>query len=640
MPKLGLGLSLPQTRVAGNNALAPLAQTISIGRGDLGDKASVLNAITGYATYIDTSLAYTTSTAPSWLNIYNGPAFEDIGSIIVNSSFYADITLTKSSTKYVATSVLQNYYDSAVEEYVDAEIGPWEFRWNGTAWELYGKADYTQGTASVLKTYTGGSSTFLPLNSQQTGSYLYSYTKPTTKTLSAPNATGKYNQILFYAGGPRNVYKNRSTSILLSQTGKAGINYAVTQDGYTAGSPSTSLFIEGDYSTFFSLLFESQYLNQSKFLPSSAYSSVNYNILTNADLSNLAVNGTALSPSTITIPDSANNPPVITISGALSANTSASSRTFTLTGTNLYNNGGVSSVSTTKQAGTAQPNSIISISSNDTSPRDFYFFHTGNTLATSLLAEVEGIALWNSTQKVWRIGKMGTSGDYAIRYYGGKYQFIQIESGVIKTDANYSYLGSTASCSPTLMPWKANWSSNIINMSYSMADAMEKITELRTNTGVVFPLSGTRSTYFSLFSSGTRYSNNGTYDRDFKLGQYSKLFFKGIGGETYSPYSITLKYDYILNKWVIKVSESRTDGDGYPYGESSSYVQRTPSATLSFPEVFDLVSYTQDNVSPYTPSSTITISKQTAGALTDRYSLSDITNTTTIPVDTAFSSIW
>ena len=208
MPSLNLGLGLGYNSGYVGGTLSTLAQTISIGRGDLGDKLSVLTSINNYATYIDTSIAYNTSTAPSWLNIYNGPAFEDIGSVLVESTFGSSVTLTKSSTKYVATSVLQNYYDSAIEEYADAEIGPWEFRWNGTAWELFGRPDYTQAVApqSILKTYTGGSSTFLPLTSQQTGSYLYSYTRPTTKTLSAPNATGKYNQILFYSGAGRNVY--------------------------------------------------------------------------------------------------------------------------------------------------------------------------------------------------------------------------------------------------------------------------------------------------------------------------------------------------------------------------------------------------------------------------------------------------
>jgi hypothetical protein len=644
---LGLGLGYGGGYVAGSTILAPLAQTISIGRGDIADKLSALTSISDYATYIDTSIAYTTSTAPSWLNIYNGPAFEDIASVNVYFDFAGFQPFTKSSTKYVLTSLIQYYGD---EE--QAQLGPFEFRWNGTAWELFGKANYTQGTASVLKTYTGGSSVLLPPTAGQTGSYTDSYgfthPRPTTKTLSAPNATGKYNQILFYSGGTRNVFKNRSSSILLSQTGKAGINYSVVQSGYTTGSPSASLTIEGDYSAFFNLLFQSQYLNQSKVLPSSAYSSVNYNILTDADLTNLAINGTALSPSTITIPDSDNSPPVTTIASALSANTSTSSRTFTLTGTNSYNSGAVSSVSVTKQAGTAQANLLVSISSNETSPRDFYIRHEGNTLSTSMTGTGEGIALWNSTQKVWRIAKLGTTyasgggvGEYAIRYFGGKYEFIKIESGVIKTQDDYNFLRSTASCSATLMPWKATWSGNIVSMAHSLCDAIEKITELRTNSGLVFPLTGARGSVYKLFSSTDRYENSTnmeTYLRDdFKIGQYSKLYFKGADFNAES--AVSLKYDYILNKWVIALGQSSVDGDGNSYGDTANYAQRTPSATLTFPEVFDLSTYSQ-TAGSWTPSSTITISKQTAGALTDRYSLSDITETTTIPVDSAFSSIW
>ena len=648
MPTLNLGLGLGYGGgYVGGGTLAPLAQTISIGRGDIGDKLSTLTSIADYATYIDTSLAYTTSTAPSWLNIYNGPAFEDIASVNIPSNFGPAFTLPKSSTKYVLSVVEQQYYNPDYESYETADLGPWEFRWNGTAWELFGKADYTQGTASVLKTYTGGSSIFLPLTSAQTGSYLYSYTKPTTKTLSAPNATGKYNQILFYAGGARSVFKNRSSNILLSQAGKAGINYVVTQDGYTTGSPSTSLSFSGAYSLFFDLLFDPQFLNQAKLFPSSAYSSIDYAISTSADLTGLAVNGTALSPSTITIPDSANNSITTLITTALSANTSASSRTFTLTGTNLYNNGAVNSVATIKQAGTAQANQLVSVSSNETSPRDFYVRHQGATLSSSIVGTGEGIALWNSTQKVWRIAKLGTSyssgggvGEYAIRYFDGKYQFIKIESGVIKTASNYNFLESSASCSATLMPWKATWSGNVISMTHSLCDAIEKVTELRTNSGVVFPLSGSRGSVYSLFSSTNFYENssNVTYSRtDFKIGQYSKLYFKGQDFDAKSV--VTLKYDYILSKWVIVVAQSDEDSEGYSYGDTANYVQRTPSATLTFPEVFDLSTYSQ-TAGSWTPSSTITISKQTAGALTDRYSLSDITETTTIPVDSAFSSIW
>lgn len=642
MSKLGLGLGLDYCGgYAGSSSLSPLSQSISIGRGEIGEKKSVLTSISNYATYIDTSLAYTTNSTPSWLNIFNGPAFEDINSFLVNSPIVSLVQVTKSSTKYVASSVIQEYYDPDTDSYIDAELGPWEFRWNGTAWELYGKADRNQSTASILKTYTGGSSTLLPLIADQIGDYIHTYIKPTTTSISAPNATGKYNQIIFYANAGRNIYKSRSTSILLSQTGKSGINYSVTQSGLTAGSPSVSLSLGGAYHTFFELLFtSSQYLNQNIFLPSSSYSTIDYNISSNADLTGLAVNNVSISPSSITIPDSANTAPVTIINADLSANTSSSSRTFTLTGTNLYNNGAVNTSTTTKQAGTAQPSPLVSISSNDTTPRNFYLYHTGSTLYNSITGEGEGIALWNSTQKVWRIAKIGSTGvgDYAIRYYGGKYEFIKIESGIIKTSANYYYLDSTASCSATLMPWKASWG-GIINMSYSMADAMEKITELRSNTGVVFPLSGARSTYFSLFSSATMYSNNGTLARDFKLGQYSKVFFKGTGGSYYEPNRIDLKYDYTLNKWIVRVAESGTDGDGNSYGESAIYVQRTPSATLSFPVVFDLDTYSENYVG-WTPSSTITISKQTAGALTDRYSLSDITETTTIPVDSAFSSIW
>jgi hypothetical protein len=526
-----------------------------------------------------------------------------------------------------------NYYDFELET-------TWTLSWNGTAWQLFGKANIG-ATAGVIKTYSGGSASVLPYPPSDSNDLDLLYFTPFTTPLIDSNMNGTSNQIYLAARIANNVYKAKTGSATLTQAGKAGLIFNFSQQGLSAGTPFVSADINNAYSNLFSSLYT--FTGDFTHLPKEAYTPMPINLNTNGELSNLTSSVLSLDQTTTTLSNSDYNTKTYSIAASLPANTGSARREIRVSGLKNYDNTSFDISSLTFQIGTAQPSPVVSLSSNNTTPRDFFVAHVGATVFTrTQRGESDGIALWDSTRKLWAVAKMNTY----IRYFGGKYEFIAINGTTILTrngNNENRWLANSNACSPSVMPWNAVWQGDvasneakIIDVSKNIINAMQKPTTLKIDGSIQFPLYYYR-TYddYPIKSSQRQYFANGSGDFDFICGEYRKLVFKGKGGSLYYGDSgVDMIYNYAQNKWILTIYQQQYDYKGNIFRDGFKY--EAPYST-AFPITFTYVG-SENGATTNFP--TLVVSKATPANFEDVYSLADVSYPTTIPVDSAFSSIW
>jgi hypothetical protein len=558
--------------------------------------------------------------------IYNGSNF--VGPSISWNRVY----LTKIGTEYKADlyklvlagtdSKGNNYYDQVLET-------TWVLSWNGSAWQLTGKP-VVGATTQTLKVYSGGSDIELP-PSGGINQFTFDYTIPTSNSFVDINMIGDGNNVYFKGINSNQVYKSKTGATgTIFQGGNTKINFNFTQEGLNTGTPSVLVTFVNSYRNLMAGLFT--FIGGYVHLPKESYSSTPFTLSTDGELSNLTSNAlSSLSQTSTTLTSSDYNSKAYDIEASLTENTNSSSRLISISGVKNYDSTSFTTNSDVYQCGTSQPSPHISISSNTTTPRNFYLTHTGNTLSTRTQGENEGLALWDSTKKLWAIPKMGQY----IRYYGGKYEFINISGTTIQTSSSAPWLSSSNACSPSVMPWNAVWNGNI-NVSKHYFDAMQKPTTLQINGTIRFPYSGDSAINYPIKSSQRQIGQQGFIYNDFVCGQYRKLVFKGRqGGVYYGSSGVDMVYRYSENTWFLNIYEYISDGKGGSYGDNFSY---SASYSTSFPITFTYIG--SGNGTTNLNSSTLVVSKVTSTNFDDVYTLADASYPVTIPVDTAFSSIW
>jgi hypothetical protein len=661
MPKLGLGLLLSRSRGASSAVNSSNVINFTLSNYTPSSPNFSFNSIPNYTNYVDPNIAYSLPLSSPVVGKLNVSYVSLVSRVFITKVTSRDFWYLNDYGGYSYTSyyfILNNNGSTFTKDFYRRELAgtdykgneyydffyetTWTLSWNGTAWQLFGKAN-VGSTAGVLKTYVGGSASALPSPPVWGNDLDLDYYINYTNSLSDSNMNGASNQLYFATQSSNNVYKAKTITSTLTQTGKLGLIFNfLLPSVYTTGSPSVSSSFSNSYTSLFSPLFNflsaqinafTSPISSDIYLPKDAVSSTSISLTTNGDLTDLTSQAlSSLSQTSTTLTNSNFSAVTYSISADLTENTTSSNRAISISGTKTYDNTSFTAASNAYQIGTTAPSPSISISSNNTTPRNFYLTHIGSGFSTRTLGENEGIAFWDSTRKLWAIPKMGQY----IRYYGGKYEFININGTTIETSAGSNpWLANTDACSPTVMPWNARWQQNI-DVSKHYFDSMQKPTTLNIDTTFKFPLSGVNISSFKIKSSQR---NIGGYLIDnFKLGQYRKLAFMGINAKApqsgYPDSGVRMYYSYAENKWFLVIYESvsyKGNSSGNAYTYSAPY-------STSFPITFTYVS--RANTSSSTIATTLQVSKDTTTAFDDVYTLADATYPITIPVDTAFSSIW
>ena len=627
--KLGLSLSL------GSNTLrnGPYVAPVSLYNGDYRFLTFSFSSISNYTKYVDINSPYSLQ-LPDWMLGVSAeipPSF--ISYVNVENTPRGSVTINRLSENIFEVDITDQtgpFYDYKGNAYYDSVyVITYTLKWNGASWQLI--ASNHGASPVILRTYSGGTSSLLPLlngtNTTGVGALYYDNRQASRSLVSASNLLNDNNILNYRSKYTLTRFANRTAESILTQTGKLGVRFKWTLFGFSSGSPSVAVsYTASDY--LYSIL--KSYIG-SVYLPKEGLASFPLQITTNGDLYNLTSNYLQLNQSSVEMDSTGFDNYSTTIQSNLLENTSASARELTISGSKKFDNTSFNATTSLFQCGTAQPSPYISISSNTTTPRNFYLTHTGNTLATRTTGENEGLALWDSTKKLWAIPKMGQY----IRYYGGKYEFINISGTTIQTSSSVPWLASTNACSPSVMPWDAVWNGNI-NVSKHYFDAMQKPTTLQINGTIRFPYSGNSAINYPIKSSQNQIGQQGFIYNDFVCGQYRKLVFKGRqGGIYYGSSGVDMTYSYSENKWFLNIYEYISDGKGGSYGDNFSY---SASYSTSFPITFTYIG--SGNGTTNLNSSTLVVSKVTSTNFDDVYTLADASYPVTIPVDTAFSSIW
>jgi hypothetical protein len=631
------------------------------------------SSIPDYSNYIDINAPYSV-TFPPWA--YANKGIQDVSEVnivyIINktSIFLANsllipvgtsIPLSRNFNSQYATNLYSRtgpFYDGKGNQYYnDIVIGQLLFQWDSSinSWRLDGPT-VANGSNQLLKLYSGGSSTTLPQPSTRqfiSDNYeddlhldMWYYDTNYVSSLSAPNMLGENNNIYLRGADYSGIFKTITAPCLLTQTGKKGVMFNVTLPSRPINPISSAVFSQNtDYSSTYSNL--SNIIGAVP-LPKEASSSIGLlTVTTNCELSDLSSPQMLLSNTKTEFSNTDFNPRSYDLSSSIFENTSASIREISISGKRTYNGSAVSMNTGSYQSGTSTPTPAISVSENNSSPRNFFVNHIGRNIFSyysRIGGEPSGIALWDSTKKLWAVAGMGPTGmKLYIRYFGGKYELIQYDTAIRQYNSSYNYLCYTPACAPTVMPWNAgdfanvtnSWgSSKVLDISFHNITNIPKPVVLRVSQAyaTTFGL----QTNYDLVTASRLLPNNNGWSKPYN--QYRNLVFKGSSSIDWlsDPSLITMYYNYPLNIWKLKVGSFWTD-KGNTYGNIFHY--SAPYST-TFPLTFTFLQSEQPPLSGEVPLQTVTVSKISSESLNTVYSLSDVTYPATIPVDSAFSSIW
>jgi len=301
-----------------------------------------ISDIPGYSSYVNTSLPYDiVGSNTGFMSIYNGPGTggqlfgivaynPDIGLRAYNYNSY---TWNSSQAKYISDNTLENYRivccDYKGYEYSEYfNVGYYDIGWNGSLWEMSGVINEGEAKQSI-QTYIGGTQYSIP------ASFGYRGAPFTART----NITGS-NEYINFGISLRNVTKNRSATISLTQNNSEKLKFNILQSGLginnqtitftnnieASPNPNTAHIFDPKFYGYFTATDQPRYLRYSftGVLPFS-YSS-------NGDLTNIGFSGFTGDNSNITITDSNSVGITRNINSFVSQNLTSSNKYFTLTG--------------------------------------------------------------------------------------------------------------------------------------------------------------------------------------------------------------------------------------------------------------------------------------------------------------------
>jgi hypothetical protein len=204
-----------------------------------------ISDISGYSSYVNTSLPYDlVGSNTGFLTVYNGPgtggqnAFylnvepkPAIGLLYFNSSYFS---WNSGQSKYIGSNSFYNYRTVCCDykgyEYQEYfNVGYYDIGWNGSLWEMSGVVN-EGGAKQSIQTYSGGTQYSIP------NSFGYRGVPFTAR----PNVSGS-NEYVNFGRAIRNVTKNRSATISLTQNNSEKLKFNILQSGLGINNQTITL---------------------------------------------------------------------------------------------------------------------------------------------------------------------------------------------------------------------------------------------------------------------------------------------------------------------------------------------------------------------------------------------------------------
>jgi len=379
-------------------------------------------------------------------------------------------------------------------------------------------------------------------------------------------------------------------------------------------------------------------------------------ITSNGNLSGLSFSGAATSPSAFVLTTSATAPETQTINVTAQANTTGAIRELAVQGTRNHNSTSFSTATTIEQLSSSHlvPTPQSYVSTNNSYPRDFVLRHEGGSIQTSLIefpatSQGFGFAWWDNSKKVWWVVPSGSSlnpnsvnaTNLCIRYTGGRYIFTTTPQGNLQ----YGWDAVTDACSPSVMPWMANWTTNIrFRLENPQPTFLPKTSDI---CKMPKPISVTLT---GIYQNGSNYSTSvENLGHDSDGGGYSKYLtyapwatqqlsigsYQGIGSYWGNSFFDIFYYSHESKRWIFKDQQKNYSyDDGLTSSINGTWQSDTGISSFASPMTLSRVQGWENL--PTTLTATFS-----GGELGDTYTFSDLgTMNYNFSVDSDFVNLW
>jgi hypothetical protein len=554
-----------------------------------------ISDISGYSSYVNTGLPYNlVGSNTGFMTVYNGPgtggqnAFyaygykPEIGLIGYNGSYFS---WDSNQSKYISSNSFYNYRlvccdYKGYEYYEYFDVGYYDIGWNGSLWEMSGVVN-EGGAKQSIQTYAGGTQYSIPASFGYRG-------VPFT---ARPNVT-ESNEYINFGIAPRNVTKNRSATISLTQNNSEKLKFNILQSGL--GINNQNIIFTNNLESRNGYYFDNDFYNyfvatdQPKSLRYSFTGILPFQYSSNGDLINIGLSGFTGDNSNLIITDTDNTTITRNINSFVSQNLTSSNKYFTLTGTK-ENTSGINLTGQYFQAGNTPLNPYQNYLTGDLQalyryPRDFVFY--------DVTTAKYGLAMWNSGSGAWFASS---------NLYGGTNGTTPPSKGIIYPVLNPSYpfyyYYRWQNTSNGASVWTPTIGTGYQRLPYEQA--ANYYTDLHGFTKMYKPLTlsfssgvyvyGPREIIYDIPWPGktTNYGYPGTiYNVNENLGMFTPYVFYASDN---SSDSLVCKIylDFSINKWVASFNYIYADSD---YRRTKYYHGPTNTGQNPFPAVFNFIS--------------------------------------------------
>jgi hypothetical protein len=617
-----------------------------------------ISDISGYSSYVNTSLPYDlVGSNTGFMTVYNGPGTggqiylyvepkPGIGLLTYNGSYFS---WNSDQAKYIGSNSFYNYRIvccdyKGYEYYEYFDVGYYDIGWNGSLWEMSGVVN-EGGAKQSIQTYPGGTQYSIPTSFGYRG-------VPFT---ARPNVSGS-NEYISFGRAARNVTKNRSATISLTQNNSEKLKFNILQSGLGINNQTITFTNnlesrDGNFDNHFYNYFVAT--DQPKSLRYSFTGILPFSYSSNGDLTNIGLSGFTGDNSNLIITDTDNTTITRNISSFVSQNLTSSNKYFTLTGTK-ENTSGISLTGQYFQAGNTPLNPYQNYLTGDLKalyryPRDFVFY--------DYYTSKYGLAMWNSGSGAWFASS---------NLYGGTNGTTPPSKGIIYPTTsiyNYGYYYRQANTQNISSSWNPTIGTGYQRLPHDQAG--NYYTDLHGFTKMYKPLTlsfssgvyiyGPREIIYDIPWPGktTNYGYPYTiYNIYEDLGMFTPYVFYASDNREGEALVCKIYLDFSINKWVASFNHIYPDSD---YRRTKYYHGPTNTGQNPFPAVFNFVSGLNftDNDGPQKIVNNQTVPQNTfevyisSGSWTGVFTKNDTAFNgigtyydSTIPIDTGFKNYW
>jgi hypothetical protein len=619
-----------------------------------------ISDISGYSSYVNTSLPYDlVGSNTGFLTVYNGPgtggqnAFyayankPEIGLIGYNASYFS---WNNGQSKYIGSNSFYNYRlvccdYKGYEYYEYFDVGYYDIGWNGSLWEMSGVVN-EGGAKQSIQTYSGGTQYSIPTSFGYRG-------VPFT---ARPNVSGS-NEYVNFGIASRNVTKNRSATISLTQNNSEKLKFNILQSGL--GINNQTITFTNNLESRNGYSFDNHFYNyfvatdQPKSLRYSFTGILPFSYSSNGDITNIGLSGFTGDNSNLIITDTDNTTITRNINSFVGQNLTSSNKYFTLTGTK-ENTSGISLTGQYFQAGNTPLNPYQNYLTGDLQalyryPRDFLFY--------DYYTYTYGLAMWNSGSGAWFASS---------NLYGGRNGTTPPSKGIVyptTSTYNQGYYYRWQNTQNGGGIWNPTIGTGYQRLPYEQVG--NYYTDLHGFTKMYKPLTlsfssgvytyGPREIIYDIPWPGktTNYGYPYTiYNVNEDLGMFTPYVFYASDNREGQALVCKIYLDFSINKWVASFNSIYPDSD---YIRTKYYHGPTNTGQNPFPAVFNFVSGLNftDNYGPQKTVNNQTVPQNTfevyisSGSWTGVFTKNDTAFNgigtyydSTIPIDTGFKNYW